>query len=296
MTRWQANGLLLLASVIWGSAFVAQVLGMDGVGPLAFTGLRFLLGAAVVAPLAWREWGQLRARDHRPGAREWRQVGLLGALLTAGVVMQQFGLMATTVTNAGFLTALYVPLVPIIAWLVHRERPDWIVWPAALGCLTGTWLLAGGATLDIGRGDAWVIASSLPWAFHVLWVGRVANRMRGAYLLACAQFLVCGLVATAAGLALEPVSWDGLRVAAGAIAYTGVLSVGVAFTLQVVGQRHAPPADAAILLSSETLFAALFGAWLMGDRLGPAGLAGCATILGSILLVQLHPLLAARRR
>jgi drug/metabolite transporter (DMT)-like permease len=299
MGRWRANGLMLLAAVIWGSAFVGQVQGMEGVGPLAFTGLRFLLGAAVVAPLAWREWRQLEAGGQLPGAREWRHVGLLGALLTTGVVMQQIGLTATTVTNAGFLTALYVPLVPLIAWLLHRESPDWTVWPAALGCLAGTWLLAGGgslAALEIGSGDAWVIASSLPWAFHVLWVGRVANRMRGAYVLAWAQFLVCGAVATGVGLAIEPVSWDGIRVAAGAIAYTGVLSVGVAFTMQVVGQRHAPPADAAILLSSETLFAAVFGAWLMGDRLGPAGLAGCATILGSILLVQLHPLLAARRR
>jgi drug/metabolite transporter (DMT)-like permease len=299
MGRWQANGLMLLAAVIWGSAFVGQVKGMDGVGPLAFTGLRFLLGAAVVAPLAWGEWRRLKASGRTPGAREWRHVGLLGGLLTAGVVMQQIGLTTTSVTNAGFLTALYVPLVPLIAWLIHRESPDWTIWPAALGCLVGTWLLAGGgslASLDVGSGDVWVIASSLPWAFHVLWVGRVANRMHGAYLLACAQFLVCGVLATVLGLALEPLSWQGIRVAASAIAYTGIVSVGVAYTLQVVGQRHSPPADAAILLSSETLFAALFGAWLMGDRLGPAGLAGCATILASILLVQLHPLLAAARR
>jgi drug/metabolite transporter (DMT)-like permease len=296
MGRWQANGLMLLAAVIWGSAFVGQVQGMDGVGPLAFTGLRFLLGAAVVAPLAWREWLRLRAAGQAPGPREWRHVALLGGLLTAGVVMQQIGLTATTVTNAGFLTALYVPLVPLIAWLLHRESPDWTVWPAAAGCLGGTWLLAGGGSLEIGTGDAWVIASSLPWALHVLWVGRVANRMRGAYLLACGQFAVCGLLATVAGVATEPLSWDGVRIAAGAIAYTGILSVGVAYTLQVVGQRHAAPADAAILLSSETLFAALFGAWLMGDRLSGAGLAGCAVILASILLVQIHPLITAARR
>lgn len=295
LSRWQADGLMLLAAVIWGSAFVGQVQGMDGVGPLAFTGLRFLLGAAVVAPLAWSEWGRLHAAGHPPRRADlWPVLGL-GLLLTAGVVMQQIGLTATSVTHAGFLTALYVPLVPLIAWALQGQMPDWTVWPAALGCLLGTWLLAGGGTLSIGPGDAWVMASSLPWACHVLWVGRVANRLRGAYVLAAGQFLVCGVVALALGLATEPLSWAGVRLAAGAIAYTGILSVGVAFTLQIVGQRHAPPAHAAILLSSETLFAALFGAWLMGDRLSPAGLAGCGVILASILLVQLHPLLAPRR-
>ena len=295
MGRWQANGLMLLAAVIWGSAFIGQVKGMDGVGPLAFTGLRFLLGAVVVAPLAWLEWQRLRLQRQAPGRRDAGQVLLLGALLTLGVVMQQIGLTGTSVTNAGFLTALYVPLVPLLAWLFNRERPGWSVWPAAIGCLLGTWLLAGGNGLSLQVGDAWVIGSALPWALHVLWVGRVANRMGGAYVLACGQFLVCGVLASAAGLATEPLSWSGIQVAGSAILYTGVLSVGVAYTLQVVGQRHAPPADAAILLSSETLFAALFGAWLMGDRLDPAGLAGCAVILASILLVQVQPFFAARR-
>ena len=292
MPRWQANGLMLLAAVIWGSAFVGQVQGMEGVGPLMFTGLRFLLGALVVAPLAWREHRRLRAP--LDGRTAWRIAGL-GALLTAGVLMQQIGLTDTSVTHAGFLTALYVPLVPLIGWWWDRHRPDRLVWPAALGCLAGTWLLAGGGSLQIGRGDAWVIASSLPWALHVLWIGRVANHMQGAYRLAFAQFAVCGLLSTALGLALETSTLAGIRVAAGAIAYTGILSVGLAYTLQVVGQRHTPPAHAAILLSSETLFAALFGAWLMGDRLGPAGLVGCALILVGIVLVQLHPLLTTPR-
>jgi drug/metabolite transporter (DMT)-like permease len=297
LQRWQANALMLLAAVIWGSAFVGQVQGMEGVGPLAFTGLRFLLGAAVVAPLAWREARQLRARHQSPQAADWRRVALLGLLLTAGV--GDAGALQADLLHhhAGFLTALYVPLVPLMAWLLERKGPDWTVWPATLGCLAGTWLLAGGDSLAIGPGDLWVIASSLPWALHVLWVGRVANRIRGAYLLACSQFTVCGVLALAlAALLQEPLSLAGIQVAAGAIAYTGVLSVGLAYTLQVVGQRHSPPADAAILLSSETLFAALFGAWLMGDRLGAAGLAGCAVILASILVVQLHPLLTARRR
>ena len=299
LSRLKANGVLLLAALIWGSAFVGQSLGMAGVGPLTFTGVRFALGALVVAPLAWREWQQLRAAGHLPGRAEALWIIWLGGLLCAGVVLQQVGLMTTSVTNAGFLTALYMPLVPVLAWLFQRQLAHWSVWPAAAGCLLGVWLLTGASLQSLSTGDVWVMLSAVPWAVHVLLVGQVANKIRGAYLLACGQFAVCALLSGGLGLGFEVTSADGLRAAAGAIAYTGILSVGVGFTLQVIGQRHAHPADAAIILSSETVFAALFGAWIMGDRLAPTGLAGCALILGSILALQVVPMLRAhvvRRR
>ena len=289
MTRLQANLLLLLAALIWGSAFVGQVMGMAGVGPLTFTGVRFLLGALVVSPLAWREWRRLCAAGQTPGRAQLRPILLLGSLLCTGVVMQQIGLMSTSVTNAGFLTALYVPLVPVLAWLCQRQLPHWSVWPAAAGCLTGVWMLTGASLGTLSPGDWWVMASALPWAVHVLIVGGMANRLGGAYLLACGQFAVCAVLSGVLGLATETLTADGLRTAAGAIAYTGILSVGVGFTLQVIGQRHAQAADAAIILSSETVFAALFGAWLMGDRLSTLGLAGCALILACIVAVQVLP-------
>ena len=297
MTRWQANGLMLLAALIWGSAFVGQVQAMAGIGPLTFTSLRFALGAAVVAPLAWREWRGLRSAGHQLGAAHIGWTVLLGGLLCSGVVMQQWGLMGTTVTNAGFLNVLYVPLVPVLAWVFQRQRPGWSVAVAVPACLVGTALLTGAGSLaQMSSGDAWVLASALPWAVHVLLVGAVANRMRGAFVLACGQFVVCAAGSGLPALALESLSWAGLATAAGAIAYTGILSVGVGFTLQVVGQRHAPPADAAILLSSETVFAAAFGALLMGDRLSATGWLGCGLILAGILLVQCLPLLAARAK
>ncbi len=295
LSRLQSGGLLLLAALIWGSAFVGQARGMADVGPLTFTGIRFVLGTLVVAPLAWRERQALRATGHRFGRAELGWVVLLGLLLCSGVVMQQIGLVSTRVTNAGFLTALYVPLVPLLAWVVQRRLPHWSVWPAALGCLLGTWLLTGASLQTPAIGDRWVLASALPWAVHVLLVGQIANRLRGAFVLACGQFAVCAAISLALGVALEPISSAGLRAAAGAIAYTGILSVGVGFTLQVVGQRHAHPADAAIILSSETVFAAIFGALFMGDRLDAAGLAGCVLILASIVLVQVQPLLRRRQ-
>jgi drug/metabolite transporter (DMT)-like permease len=294
LSRAQSGALLLLAALIWGSAFVGQALGMAGVGPFTFTGIRFLLGALVVLPLALRESRQLRAEGQRRGRADAAWIALLGTLLCTGVVLQQIGLVTTTVTNAGFLTALYVPFVPLLAWALQRQLPHWSVWPASVGCLAGTWLMTGASLQQLSAGDLWVLASTLPWALHVLLVGRIANRLRGAYMLACGQFFVCALLSGAAGVLTEPITADGLRAAAGAILYTGIVSVGIGFTLQVVGQRHAHPADAAIILSSETVFAAFFGALFMGDRLGTWGLAGAALILACIIAIQVPPLLAAR--
>lgn len=296
MSRIQANLLLTVIALIWGSAFVAQSHGMADIGPMAFTGVRFLIGTLVVAPLMWREWRAL-ARQSRPLQRgDVLKITGLGLLLLLGAAMQQIGIVSTTVTNAGFLTALYVPLVPLLGWLLMRHLPHWSVWPAALACLVGAFLLSGAHELNISTGDLWVIASAFPWALHVLLVGRVADRMAAPFLVAGGQFLVCGLLALAWALVNEPFGWPALEAASGPILYTGVLSVGVAFTAQVVAQRYAHAADAAVILSSETLFAALFGYLLMGDRLGAAGLLGCALILASMLAIQLMPLLRRQAR
>ena len=294
MSRVKANLLLTLVALIWGSAFVFQSQGMAHVGPMAFTGVRFLIGALVVAPLMWWEWRSLRRQDKALTRTDAYRILGLGSLLMLGAAMQQIGIVSTSVTNAGFLTALYVPLVPVLGWLLLRHRPHWSAWPAALACLIGAYLLSGAHSVAISRGDLWIMASTLPWAVHVLLIGRVADRMAAPFLVAGGQFAVCGLAALLWGLAIEPVTWTGLQAAAWPIAYTGIMSVGVAFTAQVVAQRHAHATDAAILLSTETLFAAAFGYALMGDRLSAAGLVGCALILASMVGVQLLPLLRSR--
>ena len=294
LTRTRSNLLLLLVALIWGSAFVAQAIGARSVGAFTFTGLRFALGAVVVAPFAWREWRTLRAQQRQPRPRDVAHIAGLGTLLFLGSAMQQIGMLTTTVTNAGFLTALYIPLVPVLGWIVSRHLPHWTTWLAAVGCMVGTWALTSGGPAaglsNFKAGDWWVIASSVPWAAHVMLVGRAAHRLHGAMLVACGQFIACSALALMLGVAIEPITAHGLRLALGAIVYTGVLSVGIGFTLQVVAQRHARAADAAIVLSSETVFAAAFGAVFMGDRIDGAGLAGCALILACILMVQLQPI------
>lgn len=267
---------------------------MEGVQPFTFTGIRFLLGVCIVAPLAWRDFRSISLRDVQPERRDVFGVIALGLLLTLGAVFQQIGLVSTTVTNAGFLTALYVPLVPIISWMIMRVRPHWSVWPTSFGCVIGTWMLSGAGNVDLGVGDAWVIASSLFWALHVLFVGRVADRIAAPFLVAWGQFLVCGVACLAWAGVTETITLEGIRQAAIPILYTGVISVGFAYTGQVVGQRYAAAPDAAIILSAETLFAALFGFLLMGDRLSAVGIAGCALIFLCIVAVQMLPLLAEK--
>jgi drug/metabolite transporter (DMT)-like permease len=291
MSRSQANLLLMLVAVIWGSAFVAQSQGMANMGPMAFTGVRFLIGALVVVPLMWFEWARLQRASTPLRRGDGLKIVGLGFLLLLGAAMQQIGITGTTVTSAGFLTALYVPLVPVLGWFIMRQLPHWSVWPGALACLAGAYLLSGAQGLSFSTGDLWIIGSTIPWALHVLLIGRVADRMGAPFLVAGGQFAVCGALALMWALLYEPMSWVGLNAALGPLAYTGVLSVGVAYTAQVVAQRYAHATDAAIVLSAETLFAALFGFLLMGDRLSPAGIAGCGLIFASMVGVQLLPML-----
>ena len=295
MSRVNANLLLMLIALIWGSAFVAQSRGMAHLGPMMFTGVRFLIGALVVTPLMWLEWRSLQRRGKALQRRDGLKIAGLGTLLALGAAMQQIGIVSTSITHAGFLTALYVPLVPVLGWLLLRQLPHWSVWPGALACLAGAYLLSGAQQLAIGAGDLWIIASTLPWALHVLLIGRVAHRMSAPFLVAGGQFVVCGLLALVWGLGWESATWADLQAASWSLAYAGVMSVGVAFTAQVVAQRYAQASDAAIVLSAETLFAAGFGYLLMGDRLDGAGLAGCALILASMVGVQLLPLLRQNR-
>lgn len=295
MKRVQANGLLLVAALIWGTAFVAQQTGMRDVGPFTFTGARFLFGAVMIAPLAIWELRRLGRRGVFLDGRDLLAAAVLGAVLFVGAALQQIGIGGTTVSNAGFLTALYVPLVPLAGALLLGERSHWSVWPASLGCLGGTFLLGGGSLSTLTTGDFWVMASAVFWAAHVMLVGRVAARKGASITVAMLQFLVVGLLGMGAGVGTETFSLEGIERALPSIAYAGILSVGVGFTLQVVAQRHTQAADAAILLSCETLFAALAGRLVLGETMNATQMAGGALIFACVLAVQLLPLIRSRR-
>jgi len=291
MTRLQANLLLLLTAMIWGLSFVAQQTGMTGVGPFLFTGTRFWLGALVVLPLAMRETAHL---GRRLGRRDWTGFAVAGVALFAGAILQQIGIQTTTVTNAGFLTVLYVPIVSIGGFAILHQHPHWSVWPAGLACVIGTYLLSGARALAIGSGEFLELCGAFFWAAHVHAVGYFGRKSGTPVTLACVQFAVAGTLGLAWALVTEPVTPAGLAENWIEIAYSGAASAGLGFTFQVIAQRHTSPAEAAVLLSSETLFAALAGAVILGERLMGGQWLGGGLVFIAICAVQVLPLATPR--
>lgn len=292
MTRFQANLCLLLAGAIWGGGFVAQSTAMQSLGPFWFIGLRFLVATIALLPFAWRE--QRRATSPVT-TRSRIAFTAIGLALFAGAITQQIGLLTTTVTNSGFLTGLYVIMVPILTVVILRRAPHWIVWPCAALALVGIFLLSGGQSLDLGKGDVLTIVCAFFWAVQVFLIGIFAQESGRPMLLSAWQFGVTGVLATAAAVFLEPISLEAISSAIWEILYAGVFSSGLAFSLQVIGQRYTTAPQAAIFLSSEALFAAAFGALFLGETITPLGYAGCAVIFLAMLLVEIVPEVLANR-
>lgn len=289
MSRLHANLSLLLTAMIWGSAFAAQKLSVGLIGPFAYTSARLLLGWLVILPVAVIYWRKFTREGGKLRPADWRDMGFTGCALCLGALLQQIGISMTSVTNAGFLTGLYVPLVPVIVLLVQRIWPHPVVWPAVMASLLGTYLLSGGGSLALAPGDLLVVISAFFWAIHVILVGRVSSRTGLPTVLAAVQYLIAGTISGVVAFAYEGSPLPGVWAAWPEVAYVGIFSVGVGFTLQGVGQRYTTPADAAIILSSEAVFSAIGGMLVFGDRLNGIQWLGCAAILGAILAVQLWP-------
>ncbi len=279
-----------MAAMIWGSAFVVQQVGTGGLEAITFTGARFLVGALIVLPAAVIQYKKVHPTIHGFTAADWLLLTVTGAVLFLAAVIQQYGIFYTTVTNAGFLTALYIPLVPIIGFFILKRRMHWVVWPASLACFIGTYIMSGAKEINLQVGDLWVIASTIFWASHVLLIGYVATRTKAPLVVASYQFLVCGVLGLVLGPVVESPSLVDFKEALGGIAYVGIMSVGFAFTLQVVGQRYTQAVDAAIILSSEAIFAAIAGFLVLGERLAPFQMSGALLIFCGILAVELIPM------
>ena len=296
MSRLQANSLLLAAAIIWGTTFVVQQVGTGGLEAIMFTGTRMLVGACFILPVALRQLRTVHTRTHQFTLLDWAGIFLTGFVLFTAAALQQYGIFHTTVTNAGFLTALYVPLVPIISFLLLRRKAHWSVWPASICCVAGTYIMTGAKQIDLQFGDIWVIASSLFWALHVIMVGRMATRTKAPLVVACGQFMTCGLSGIVIGLVVEQPVLADFSGAWFGILYAGLLSTGIGFTLQVVAQRFTHEADAAIILSSETVFAAVAGFLFLSERLDLLQVTGATLIFAGIIAVQLLPLVQHRKK
>jgi drug/metabolite transporter (DMT)-like permease len=291
MTRTQANLMLVAIAAIWGLAFVFQKTAMDHVGPYTFLALRAVIAALILAPIAlFYENGN---RPQRPNAAFWLIAIAGGFTFFVGGILQQIGLVTATVTNTGFLTGLYVVITPLLMWLVLSRPPGIIIWIAVALAFAGTWMLGGGTVGGFSWGDWLVVFSSFFWASHMLVIEHSGRHARPIAFTAI-QFAVVALVSGIGALLLETPSIDTLLAAAPEIAYVGVLSSALTFTLLAVAMRHTNAAEATIIVSTETVFAAIAGVLLLSERLEWIGWLGAAMMFSASVLVQLAPYIRYR--
>lgn len=298
--RTRANVLLTLTAAIWGLGFVAQRLGADHMGALSFNALRFAIGALSLLPLIWwlgrrRRRGQARVAAYpeppagempvladRPCAAPWVPGMTLGLVLFTAAALQQVGIATTTAGKAGFITGLYIVLVPVLGLAIgHRATPA--IWVGLGLAVPGLYLLSVTEGLTIAAGDLLVLAGAFAWAAHILLVDHLIRTV-DALALSAVQFAACALLSLGGALVVEDAPFSGLLPALGAVLYGGLLAVGVAYTLQVVAQRHAKASHAAMLLSLEAVFGALGGWLILGETMSPRMLLGCALMMTGIFV------------
>jgi drug/metabolite transporter (DMT)-like permease len=284
------DAVFLTAAAIWGFAFVAQRLGMLHVGPFTFIAVRFLLGGIFLVPILFvTSCAKINRRVSAP--KPANKAFFLGSS-TAGLILflaasfQQHGLIYTTAGKAGFITGLYVVIVPIIGiCLGHKTGPG--TWLGAILAVVGLYLLTIKAAFVIDTGDLYVFVGAFFWAVHVLIIARLSRRFHP-IRIALVQFFICSAAAWLAALVTETIVIDKILAALIPILYAGIMSTGIAFTLQVVAQRHVHPAHASIVMSTEAVFAVLGGWLILAETMPLRNLAGCALMLAGMIISQLN--------
>jgi len=276
--------------VIWGFAFVAQRIGMDYVGPFTYNGVRFALGTLVLLPFLFNSASKkdpLITISH-PADKRKIVIGCLmtGLLLFGGVAFQQLGLQQTTAGKAGFITGLYVVFVPIVG-MIFGQRSHFTMWIGALLSVAGLYFLSMTGSFTLDAGDRLVLYCAILFTFHVLFIAWLSPLMNS-YLLAVIQFTICALLNLIVAFAIEPVTFGSIMQAWLPIAYGGILSVGVAYTLQVIAQKTAHPAHASIILSLEAVFAVLGGYLILHELLTTRMLIGGSLMLTGMIMMQVR--------
>lgn len=283
--------LLFFTAIIWGVAFVAQSVGMDHVGPFTFNAIRSLLGGIVLIPCIFifrrpksSEEGEKtmdRPKDLIIGG------GLCGLMLFISTTLQQVGIQYTTVAKAGFITALYIVLVPVLGIFI-RKKVGLKVWASVVIALAGLYLLCMKGSFTLGKGDLLVLLCSLCFALHILVIDHFTQRTSGVKL-SCIQFFITGFLSSLLMFLFETPTWADILAAWVPLFYAGVFSSGVAYTFQIIGQRGTDPTVASLILSLESVVSVLAGWLLLGQSLRPREILGCVLMFGAILLAQISP-------
>lgn len=286
MTRRSANLLLLLAGAVWGMGFIAQTTAMDDIAPYTFVGARFVIASLVLIPFA--VWETKRSEIALPRIAYFQFI-MIGFVLFLAMGLQQVGLLTTTVTNSGVLTGLYVIFVPILALLLYRMIPHFIVWPSVILTFAGIYLLSGGALTSLTYGDVLTIGCAACNALQMVFIARYAIKYNRPMTFSFLQFLSIAVFGCLVAVATEQISFAPLMNALPEILYAGVFSSALAFTIQAVAQRYTTAPQAAIFMSTEVLFAALFGAIFLGERIAVIGYLGGLLIFIAMILTETVP-------
>ena len=289
--------LLLLGAVIWGAAFAAQRIGMDHVQPFTFTGVRMLLAGLVMIPASYLARKKSGAESTPERRRDQRKGGILcGILLFTATSLQQVGLVYTSAGKAGFITALYVVLVPVAAWLLFRKQPGRVIWAAVGLAVVALYLLCMPAEgFQVEKGDAMLLGCAVCFTGQILCVDHYAPRVDG-FTLARDEFLITGVLGMAVALVTEEIRPEGLLEAIIPILYAGILSGAVGYTIQIVGQRDVNPTVASLIMCMESVFAVLTGAALLGERMTLREGLGCVLMFAAVILAQLSTLIRGKNR
>jgi drug/metabolite transporter (DMT)-like permease len=285
--------LLVLTAFIWGVAFVAQSEGMNHVGGYTFIGCRYILGGAVLLPvicairrLNQAEYDKLGA----DGVKKLTKTGITGGIccgicLFIASSLQQFGIAYTTVGKAGFITALYMVIVPILGIFLHK-KVGLNVWISVALAVVGMYLLCITEGFTIGKGDLLVSLCAIAFSFHILTIDHFSPMAEGV-VISCTQFFVAGILGCIAMFIFEDPKIEDILAAGLPIAYAGIMSSGVAYTLQIVAQKDMDPTVASLIMSLESVFSLLAGWVLLGQKLSARELFGCVLVFAAILLVQI---------
>ena len=281
---------LLLTAFIWGVAFVAQSVGMDYIGPFTFNCIRSLIGGVVLIPLVWILGKKNRADKTAKETTEYKKSTVTGGIccgicLCAASCFQQFGIMYTTVGKAGFITALYIIIVPILG-IFMKKRVAPIVWASSIIAVIGFYMLSISGQVSISKGDILVLVCAVLFSVHILVIDYFSPKGDGV-TISCIQFITCGILCGILMVVFETPQMGDILAAYLPILYAGVMSCGVAYTLQIVGQKNMDPTVASLILSLESVFSALAGWLLLGQGLSRKELIGCSLVFVAVLLAQM---------
>lgn len=291
MKQVKSSCLLFLAAVIWGIAFVAQSAGMEYVGGYTFNCVRSFIGAAVLLPYVFIKAGRENGQNRKEKSFFKQNKTLLTGGLCCGVALcvasnlQQQGIRFTTVGKAGFITALYIVLVPVFGLLFHK-RVGKLVWAGLVLAVGGLYFLCINEAMTIGTGDGLVLLCAVAFSVHILMIDYFSPLVDGV-VLSCIQFFVCGMLSAVPMILFEEVTWSGLGAAAVPILYAGVMSCGVAYTLHIIGQKNMNPTVASMILSLESVVSVLAGLFILHQKLSQRELFGCLLMFVAVILAQL---------